>query len=611
MKFTTKIRGNFSVFGLKMVKPRFDLVKPVVEMNKNALLCRKLVKMSHTIYKILLGFVLLAFSFCALRAQDEKKSSAPVQKAATRVSKELSAPTPKEETLAEDYVRLAKELTNKKEYAKAEVYWNKARDLYNKLNLKEKAAEITRELAKLQEAQGNTNNAVKLYETAELNSLKSNAKELNRNDADRLKNADNPQVQSDYIEKNIQLLQKEDIYSEEEVAQAYTQMADVKMKMNEFPAALENYETALKNVPAKAQEALSIQRKIAEVYLNEQQPEKGINTLLEVYRLALSENNTMEAAKSLEQLTREYHKQGKDKKAMVLYQEFLYNLEQLIRADSSLIDVKIFQSTEEKIIQLEKEKSLQEALIGKKNSLNRVLIWSMVLMAAFLFLLGRALRSIKIRNKKIALQSLRREMNPHFIFNSLNSVNQYIAQNDEVAANKYLASYSRLMRNTMENSGKDFIRLDREIALLNEYLELEHLRFGDKFSYEIIIDKTVETETLYVPGMLIQPCLENAIWHGLRYKDDTGLLKLSVALSGKTLCITVDDNGIGLSKSEALKTANQKMHRSRGLNNINERIKLLCEIYKLAIQLQIEEKPLSESGVKATITLPLIHNIKS
>jgi sensor histidine kinase YesM len=110
---------------------------------------------------------------------------------------------------------------------------------------------------------------------------------------------------------------------------------------------------------------------------------------------------------------------------------------------------------------------------------------------------------------------------------------------------------------------------------------------------------------------LIQPCIENAIWHGLRYKDDAGLLKLSVVLSGKMLCITVDDNGIGLSKSEALKTANQKLHRSRGLNNINERIKLLCDIYRLSIQTQIAEKTLPESGVKVTLTLPLIHHIKS
>jgi tetratricopeptide (TPR) repeat protein len=546
-----------------------------------------------------------------LTAQEKKKSSAPVQKAAERVSKKLSEPAPDEEMLADDYVRLAKELTNKKEHAKAEEYWNRALHLYKKLNQKEKEAEVTRELAKLREAQGHVDEAVQLYETAGANSLISVSQARNQNDAQRLRNVDKPEVQLDYIEKNIQLLEQKEVEaSGEEIAEVYAQMAGVKLQMNQPEAALENYKIALKNVPEKAPEALNIQRKMAEVYLNEQQPEKGINTLLEVYRLAMTENNTMEAARSLEQLTREYHKQGNDEKATAMYQEFLYNLEPLIRADSSLIDVKTFQSTEEKITQLEKEKSLQDALINKKSTLNNVLIWSIVLMSVFLLLLVKALRSINIRNKKIALQSLRREMNPHFVFNSLNSVNQYIARNDEVAANKYLASYSRLMRNTMESSGKDFIRLDRELTLLKEYLELEHLRFGDKFSYKITVDEAVEPETLYLPGMLIQPYLENAIWHGLRYKDEAGLLILSAILSKKTLCITIDDNGIGITKSESLKTANQKTHRSRGLNNIDERVKLLREIYKLSIRTQIEEKAAPESGVRVTLTLPLIHNIK-
>jgi len=564
------------------------------------------------IYKILFGFILLAIPVFSLMAQDEKKSSTSIQKAADKVSKQLAEPTPDEETLAEDYVRLAKELTNKKEYAKAEDFWNRALQLYNKLNQKEKAAEVIRELAKIQEAKGETNKAIELFETAGQSSSNPTTKKLNFNDARRLKNLNNPRAQSGYIEKNIQLLEdREKEISHEEIAQAYIQMADVNVQMGQPLTALENYETALKNMSEKAPEALSVQRKIAEVYIQKQQPEKGISALLDVYHLALAANNTLEAVRSLEQLTREYHRQGEDKKAAVLYQEFLHRLEPLIRSDSSLIDIKTFQSIEEKILQLEKEQSLKDALISKKNILNNVLIWSIVLLAVFLFLLTMTLRSIRLRNKKIALQSLRREMNPHFIFNSLNSVNQYIAQNDEIAANKYLASYSRLMRNTMENSSKDFIRLDRELVLLKEYLELEHLRFDDKFLYEIAVDKAIETEILYIPGMLIQPYLENAIWHGLRYKDGQGLLKLSVTSSAKALCITIDDNGIGLRQSQALKTANQKAQQSRGLNNINERVKLLREIYRLSIQTQIDEKSAPENGVQVTLTLPLIHHIKS
>jgi tetratricopeptide (TPR) repeat protein len=262
----------------------------------------------NIIHKILFGFILLTFPFFSLTAQDEKKSSASIQKAAERVSKKLSEPAPNEETLADDYVRLAKELTGKKEYVKAEEYWDKALQLYKKLNLKEKVAEVTRELAKLQEAQGQINKAAQLYETAEQNSVSNTSKELNRNDAQRLKNVDKPSVQSDYIEKNIQILAQEDEVPGEKMAEVYAQMADVQLQMNQPQMAIENYKTALKNVPEKTPEALTIQRKIAEVYFDEQQSEKGANTLLEVYRLAMTANNTMEAVRSLEQLTREYHK---------------------------------------------------------------------------------------------------------------------------------------------------------------------------------------------------------------------------------------------------------------------------------------------------------------
>src|SRR5690606_8044406 len=137
---------------------------------------------------------------------------------------------------------------------------------------------------------------------------------------------------------------------------------------------------------------------------------------------------------------------------------------------------------------------------------------------------------IKTKNKEIALQSLRREMNPHFIFNSLNSVNHFIAQNNELEANKFLTSYSNLMRNTMENSNKDFVTLSNEISNLKKYLELEHLRFRDKFDYKISVDDNLDPDSTWLPNMIIQPHLENAIWHGLRYKEQKGLLTLNFNL---------------------------------------------------------------------------------
>jgi len=117
----------------------------------------------------------------------------------------------------------------------------------------------------------------------------------------------------------------------------------------------------------------------------------------------------------------------------------------------------------------------------------------------------------KRANQLLALKSLRSQMNPHFIFNALNSVNQFISQNDERAANKFLSEFSRLMRLVMENSQEDFISLQKEEEIISLYVKLEHYRFRDKFDFEITGLDKLEKETIEIPPMLIQPYIENAV----------------------------------------------------------------------------------------------------
>ena len=118
-------------------------------------------------------------------------------------------------------------------------------------------------------------------------------------------------------------------------------------------------------------------------------------------------------------------------------------------------------------------------------------------------------------------------MNPHFIFNALNSVNSFIATNDERAANRYLSEFSGLMRAVLENSEEDFIPLSKEIELLQKYTKLEHFRFQDKFDYDILVDDAIPTNQFKIPPMLLQPYIENAVWHGLRYKKEKGFLTIT------------------------------------------------------------------------------------
>lgn len=161
----------------------------------------------------------------------------------------------------------------------------------------------------------------------------------------------------------------------------------------------------------------------------------------------------------------------------------------------------------------------------------------------------------------------------------------------------------------MENSNKDFISLSNEIEQLKKYLDLEHLRFQDKFEFQVIVDENLDSETVFIPNMILQPHLENAIWHGLRYKEGKGYLVLKFELKQKDVLITIDDDGIGLTQSKNLKTANQKVHQSRGMTNTLERIKLLNELYKMQVTFKITEKEKPRTGTTVQLVVPLLDKI--
>lgn len=555
---------------------------------------------------IYLTILLLGNLSVTVMAQDSipPASKRSTKSAAMKLSTSLESGQ-SDQLVASDYETLAKTLAEQGEYEKAENYLFNARKLYTQLKENEKIAHVDRELGRIQETLGKIAAATLSYKSAARLSQDNDFKELNNNDANRLMNILNPIAQLPYIQSNIKLLntsQKPE--QQEDRVAAFQQMANVNMEMNNPQAAISNLNSALKEVENKPVEAIKVQREIAKVYAADSQQVKAIASLKQSYDMALKEGHTMEARKSLEQLVAQYRKDNQQRKALDLYADFMEKLEPLIKSDSTLIDQKFFQAHEARIAQLEKERALKDELIRKKNTFNYVLIGSVVLMLLFLLFIVRAWYSIRKKNKKIALQSLRREMNPHFIFNSLNSVNQFIAQNNELEANKYLSSYSRLMRNIMENSNKDFTPLSTELEQLKEYLDLENMRFNDKFVYEIEVDESLDTDRILVPNMLIQPHLENAIWHGLRYKESNGMLKLSINADGNHLCVRIEDNGIGLKKSNELKTRHQKEHHSRGLTNTRERINLLNSLYHSGITMEITEKEGNDTGVVVQIRFP-------
>ncbi|HRS54589.1 MAG TPA: histidine kinase, partial [Bacteroidales bacterium] len=207
-------------------------------------------------------------------------------------------------------------------------------------------------------------------------------------------------------------------------------------------------------------------------------------------------------------------------------------------------------------------------------------------------------------------KALRAQMNPHFIFNAMNSIQSLIVSRNNEAARKYLNRFSKLMRTILENSQKSTVKLNEELNSLMLYLEIEQLRFEHNFKYIINIDEKINCDDINLPPMLIQPLIENAIQHGLLPLDSKdGLLQLNFDLiGGDSLKITIKDNGIGRAKSAEI---NKKRfnHVSTGMKNIQERILLLKKIYKGKINfkvIDIIDENYNGAGTIVEIILPAI-----
>lgn len=265
-----------------------------------------------------------------------------------------------------------------------------------------------------------------------------------------------------------------------------------------------------------------------------------------------------------------------------------------------------------RITSLESDRALSESkyqLSVERNKRQKLVIYSLIggvlLLLIAAYFMFKNIKQQKLNNNLLALKSLRSQMNPHFIFNALNSVNSFIASNDERTANKYLSDFSLLMRAVLENSEEDFIPLEKEIELLELYTKLEHSRFKDKFDYSILIDDNVKVNEFKIPPMLLQPYIENAVWHGLRYKTEKGQLNISITQANKDeLKISITDNGIGRTKSKAMKTDNQKKHNSKGLGNIKKRVSILNKMYKDKVDVFIDDYlDAEDSGTRVVVTL--------
>lgn len=434
-----------------------------------------------------------------------------------------------------------------------------------------------------------------------------------------------------YAEKsgNVELI----VYINNQLAQIFRQQKNITKELEVRNNSIDVSQTKLSNT----KEAAFQNTEIGKAYVSNNESDKAIpflekglllgkgGKLILDNSLFKSSNDLESMASAYKLLAQEYVKKGDSEKALMFLETFVQIQDSIKHIRKRELDQALELSREigknqQKVDLLEKEKALNQQSIQilkqdqqlKEDELTtrNSIIGTLALVTLFLIgsilLILKSARDKRRANQLLAIKSLRGQMNPHFIFNALNAVNHYISQNDERAANKYLSDFSKLMRAVMETSKHDFIPLNEEIELLKLYVQLEHARFKDHFNYTFQVDEALDTSDFEIPPMIIQPFIENAVWHGLRYTDTIGLLQIDFRKTDEGLCVSITDNGIGRQKSQELKTKHQKQQHSTGMQNIDSRIRILNELFNINIQVSISDanEHAAQKGTKVVLMLP-------
>ncbi|QXP58171.1 histidine kinase [Cellulophaga sp. HaHa_2_95] len=499
-------------------------------------------------------------------------------------------------------------------------------------------AQVYEGLGDVNKGLGATDKAIENYtlglNLAKTKSITPKITDLNSKIADAYAADNQLEEAEEYYDNSLELSKNE---APQRAVQEKEKVADFYNKRNEYDKEVSLRKKSLEDLkdisaPQKrvaktsgvnaGSDSISSQRikyKIGNALLSQQKYDQAIPYLQESIVEAGVDDDLVVQKDATRKLSEVYKYQGDFDKALETYQEYVSIVDTLyVRKEQEISRAtrlnREIATKQNRISGLEKERELyqskydlvltSEQLVERQKWLIYSLVFGILLLGLTTYFFYRSNKQQKLANNLLALKSLRTQMNPHFIFNALNSVNNYIAKSDERSANRYLSEFSTLMRAVLENSEEDFIPLTKEIELLELYTKLEHSRFSDKFDYEIKIDKDIDVASYQIPPMLLQPYIENAIWHGLRYKDEKGFLMVDVKNKTKnSIEITISDNGIGRKRSAELKTSNQKKQKSKGMGNIKKRIDILNDMYKDKVDVFITDYKEDGTGTKVSFLL--------
>lgn len=343
----------------------------------------------------------------------------------------------------------------------------------------------------------------------------------------------------------------------------------------------------------------------AEVYLENDDIEKAEFYATNSLKLHKALNSLSTESSALATLANVYTKKEDYKNALLTYQKHITLRDSLINTDR-----KLEISRKEIQFEADKERAISQVEIQRHKTIKNVSIIGgsgLVIFILIGFFLYRRKQEAVSKSKEAEfnakvsdteLKALRSQMNPHFIFNSLNSIGDYILKNDTQSASDYLSKFAKLMRMTLENSEKKEILLSEDITLLKIYLDIERKRFQNRFNYTIDIDTNLDAEDILVPPMILQPFIENSIIHGLSQKDALGVITISFISKNNMLICSVDDNGIGRS----INNDENSQNKSMGMAITKSRIEIINKKMNTKGNIQIFDKT---EGTRIEVSLPI------
>jgi len=411
----------------------------------------------------------------------------------------------------------------------------------------------------------------------------------------------------EYYQKSLQV--DLELGNRREVAQSYNNIGSLLMITGRFSEALESFNKAL----AISKEVKNLETQTASLsFLGDIYTKLGnYEAALKAYREGLANTeitgNIQRKDELLYGLANTSMKAGKYRESSDYFMQLLQIRDSVYRAKTNAIIAEIeakyeFDKKSREIENLKQENRIQDLKLNE----NRIITYSlagfsfMIIIIALLLIQRNRLRT-KHKSTELEQKLFRTQMNPHFIFNALNAIQSFIYKNEPGEAGKYLSNFARLIRLVLTNSREDFITLDNEIRTLEYYLQLQRLRFNNKFDYTFQVDPAIHRDLIMIPPMLAQPFIENSIEHGIQHLSVQGHIRVSYSLNKGRIAFEIEDNGVGINHARIITSPDFQKHESLAMTITEERLKLLNKSKQEKIFLEIKEVTSENEYTKGTL----------